>query len=314
MPRSRRLAALLAIVLGATYAYACAEPEPVSPTRPIATVSATNAPPVPSVSAVASASAADIPEPPPEPRSLPPRDGSPPGSTRGTIACGSKRCDAGKEACIANFAAGGWICVPSSDPLQDGGYRCDDGTDCPQGETCCMSFASASTWASCSKRTYDCASELCAPGGARCPAGQTCRGGHCSFESRARCGAGACPKDEPYCVWGKEPTCATAEEAQAANGKRESGEAPDVTGVYECTQGRDCGTLHCCTGALGPSVTYCANQCDLANTRTVCDKDADCRALETAFCPDRKCARCKRPPEDEQGGLPPWMKFCELAE
>jgi hypothetical protein len=89
-----------------------------------------------------------------------------------------------------------------------------------------------------------------------------------------------------------------------------SGEATDVTAIYVCTKRLDCGVQQCCTRALGPDRTFCANQCDLTNHQIVCDKDADCAALDAAHCPGASCTKCRKPQGEQSGKLPPWMKFC----
>jgi len=310
------LRGLLWVVAATFVAYACTSPPP--PSDPVGERQPDRSQPTDRRTAVssaepsasASASAETVTTAPPD---LGPRGGAP-GSTRGTIACGESRCIAGKEACIANLVAGKWICVPSSDPLQDGGYRCDDGLDCPLGETCCESFASSSTWAVCTNRNRDCAIELCEPGGARCPAGQTCRNGYCHVAARASCGNRVCGADKPLCLWGKNATCGNDDDRSRIDAAHADGGATDVTGVYVCTKRADCGTQMCCTGALGPDRTFCSNQCDLANNQIVCDRDTDCASLNAAYCPGASCAKCTKPDEERRSALPPWMKFCAMAE
>lgn len=310
-------AGLAMIGFGVFLANACARPDPAAPVPLPSPGLPARLVPSAAVAEPSRSAAVAVAEPglpPSAPPPMGPRRGSE-GSTRGTISCGTSRCVAGKEACIANALAGQWICVPSSDPLMDGGYRCDDGTDCPDGETCCESFASAATFVGCTKRTEDCAVELCEPGGARCPPGQVCRDGHCGVPTRASCGKQVCSGDKPFCIWGKEAKCGDSTAASAADESLMSGEQPSVTGVFICTRRADCGTLQCCSSALGPQRTFCANQCDSANSHVICDKDSDCRSLSEVYCPGRSCATC-RPAEDERmrAALPPWMKLCVMAD
>src|SRR6185503_1683242 len=133
-------------------------------------------------------------------------------STRGVIACGGSSCTPGKQACARMSE---WQCVPADAVPDADVYFCDDGTDCPAGETCCQNWASAVASYSCSKRRgadTQCRREVCAEGGARCPKGQTCREGTCASPTRAAtCGdAGRCPPTRPLCLWsGKVGRCAT---------------------------------------------------------------------------------------------------------
>jgi hypothetical protein len=316
--RAHALRGLAWLAVAAFIANACASsPQPSDPIEE--QLVARPAPPTdratiqPSAQPSASAAVvAPMPSSPPPPE-IGPRRGAP-GSTRGTIACGESRCVAGKESCIANAVAGKWICVPSSDPLQDGGYRCDDGTDCPQGETCCMSFASASTLVACTTRNRDCPAEMCEEGGARCPAGQTCRDGLCRVASRASCGKQVCSLEKPLCIWGKDAKCGDGADAERIETAKADGGAADDTGIYASTKRTDCRTQMCCTGALGPDRTFCANQCDLANNQIVCDRDTDCASVNAAYCSGASCAKCRKPEAERSSGLPPWMKFCAMGE
>jgi hypothetical protein len=115
-------------------------------------------------------------------------------------------------------------------------------------------------------------------------------------------------------MWGKDAKCGDGAEAERVEIAKAEGNAPDVTGIFACTKRGDCGTQMCCTGALGPDRTFCANQCDLANNQIVCDKDADCASLDAAYCNGVRCTKCRQPDAERSTGLPPWMKFCVMAE
>lgn len=296
---------------------ASAEP----PARSEASTATSMAPLGSALPATSAQATSDVPPPPPPaPTELPPREGAP-GSTRGTIACGTARCDASTQVCVPNFQANVWACVAKDAP-RDSYLACDDGTDCPQGQTCCQGFASANTEVKCSTRSgpeADCASELCSPGGARCPAGQRCEGGYCRVEAAASCVVGKrnvrCGKDAPFCLWGAEPRCAARDEASALADALGSSDTT-VRGVLSCTKKSDCGSMECCTGgALGPAMTYCANACDAANTMRVCDTNSDCLSLKPFYCAGDPscqvvCARDLEVASSLPEVSPPWMKVC----
>lgn len=279
-----------------------AAPKPPSEGAPVAPRASAS----PSVAASVEVPVEAPPAAPPTP-TLPPRR-SALGGTRDTIACGEERCDAAKEKCVTLLKpAPAWSCVPresTSDNYNDI-FDCDDGTDCPWGKTCCLSFASANTAYVCATRKMgdDCRMEVCEPGGARCPVGQVCTNGFCLPEKRPgpRCGAKHCTGATPYCVWaGGKGTCAGATEAQAAVDDLGRG---GQSSVLECTESRDCGPgFSCCTGmALGTKQSHCSVNCDSANSMKYCSTDADCPTV-----PGPKL-RCQRP---KDAGLPAWSKLC----
>ena len=105
--------------------------------------------------------------------------------------------------------------------------------------------------------------------------------------SRASCGQQICPLGKPLCLWGKSSKCGDGEDAARVETAKAEGAATDVTGIFACTKRSDCGTQQCCTGALGPQRTFCANRCDLANNLVVCEKDVDCASVNAAYCPGR---------------------------
>jgi hypothetical protein len=266
-----------------------------------------------SASATAADSANSVSEPPPFPSMVSRRDAK--GSTVRKIACGTTFCAAGVEACTV--VSGSWRCVPSTAELPEGGFQCDDGTDCEAGKTCCASFASASYWTACSKRRgagSDCSAELCEMDGAPCPTGTACVEGSCRVETRPTCvDKKRCAKDS-YCLWGDERKCLTEAETRA----RPSADMVSEEGILGCTRASDCNGQRCCTSSLGPSNTFCSNECDSANNQVICDTVADCVHLKPLYCMgDETCKMaCRRDPANEQLLLvtPPWTNVCGRAE
>jgi hypothetical protein len=265
--------------------------EAVQPPRPAA-----SAPPVATLAASAPAATTPVPAPPAAagPRGEPPPRTGAPGSTRGTISCGKTRCAAPGELCVWSESAFAWTCVPAPGP--DAGapgdsYACDDGTDCPAGETCCRPFANMGS-PSCVRRedvSSTCQMELCLREGARCPAGRTCtsRGGDepgdcLAPPGPATCGGGArCPAGAPFCV---------SNQGKLACAARGSPAWKAATARYECTLQSDCSAGDTCSFAFGeaePEVTsYCSRYssgymgtlvCD-PRDQSLCGKDAACRA------------------------------------
>jgi hypothetical protein len=226
------------------------------------------------------------------------------------------RCRAGAEQCIAEGP--GFRCAPRGETASAASFQCDDGTDCPRGETCCESFASAERYYVCAKRSGDCKVEVCAAGGAACPKGQSCQGEQCvSNDVRASCqGRARCPLDRPRCLWRDgSGRCATPKEADAA---AEVMDGPQASGVLRCTVPRDCGGgLACCTSMVaGPAQTHCATGCDLANSMQLCEADDDCRGVAPGLCGDLPgCAarvRCTTLEPDPRH--PDWLKACRVAD
>lgn len=284
-------AAFTALAIGCTAPPAAPPPPPAPRAAPI---TASDAGPAED----AAGAGAPIAEAPP-PRQLEPRLGAP-GSTRGTIACGPKRCDASKEVC-AVVAGPSWACLPR-DGQRDAAssvYDCDDGTDCPWGKTCCNSFASAATYYVCTTRDADCAIEVCEEGGARCPAGMVCRDHACRPAQipGARCGPGkVCGGATPLCHWNNG-------KGECVAGDRAGQLFDEGHAILRCTQNADCGAgYHCCTSMVyGPRESFCGFRCDLANAMQYCTTDADCPTIM----PGAK-SKCRKPEAD----LPSWSKLC----
>jgi hypothetical protein len=294
---------------------ACAQ-EPASET-PRALVTASPASPPPS-SAPASATprVASSAESEQE-RPRPPRTGIA-GSTKGTIACGSKRCSAPAEGCVWVEAAFDWSCLAPDAPLPEGPdvgtafLACDDGTDCPQGQTCCNPWGEhfSGTTKCVARADVDatCASELCmhrSAGGAHCPSGRTCEGasatdaGVCEAPvGPATCGGRrACPASAPICVDGPKGLQCVAKsspEWKAVRGDHR----------YECTLQSDCHAGDTCAYQFGEieheQRTYCGKWHPAYQGSLVCEVgkldpcrgDAECRTKMTCH-------------PSKQG--PPWM-------
>ncbi|MBL8742672.1 MAG: hypothetical protein JNK04_16305, partial [Myxococcales bacterium] len=248
--RSRSVASLSFLALASIYAVAaCGDVvPPVEDLPPRGEVTVLGKPPASASAAAATAlpsSSAPAASAPPEPPPPPPRHAAT-GSTTGKIACGTSFCKAGVEACLMDHAANAWRCVPAKGELENGGFRCDDSSDCSLGKACCSSFGSSSYWTACSKRRgrdSDCRRELCEPGGAACPPGTRCENGYCEVaqsptcEGNKRCAAGS------FCFWTATPACQTQEQLEKV-----PEEVLGQSGVLGCTRASDCGTHRCCTG------------------------------------------------------------------
>jgi hypothetical protein len=273
--------------------------KPVALSGPAPTVStAVTAAPVTSMSAAPSAQDAG---PAPE-RQRPQRTGIA-GSTRGTIACGSARCTPPGEVCTWDEPSFAWACRAAGQVKPDYGvarYACDDGFDCPDGESCCQPFdyPTLGTTA-CVRRakvSSTCSAEICMQGGAKCPAGSTCTAqspaeeGACEFEKGpATCeGKKQCPKDEPICIMNKDKKLECAKTASDAFN------AVPSTQRWQCTRDEDCHGGESCSYAFGEVDhdfgTYCANYSPAYAGTQLCDptgpspcgKDAEC--LKTYHC------------------------------
>jgi len=244
------------------------------------------------------------------------------GSTRGTIACGDRRCTARTEMCFFGPAPGAeagrrYQCVPSgSSPgeFRDARYRCDDASDCAAGEACCITQQAAGGDYACIPRArvnQECALEVCEEGGGPCPEGLSCRDGACSGLVRAECGPERkrCPAERPYCSYRRTGSrCVTSEETDPLF--VEYGELPrdEPGGIYSCSRTADCAGGQKCCAANGGRVTFCAPTCDTVNgarvsecteLRAQCGKDAACTA-------GLRCA--------PQAVAPPWIKMCAGRE
>jgi len=288
-------AARRALVVLALSPIACSphpsQGEATEPPRPTA-----SALPVATAAPVVAAPIADPPRSAAGARGEPPPRTGAPGSTRGTISCGKTRCAAPGELCTWNESAFAWRCLPA--PGADAGapadsFACDDGTDCPAGETCCQRFANMGGSA-CVRRddvSSTCQRELCLRDGARCPPGRTCTStggdepGDCKAPSGpATCGGRTrCPPSAPVCV---------SREGKLACAARGSPAWKAATARYECTLQSDCNAGDTCSFAFGeyePEATsYCSRYSSGYMGTLVCDprdpglcgNDAACRAAK----------------------------------
>jgi hypothetical protein len=237
-----------------------------------------------------------------------------PGSTRGTIACGTTRCRARQEVCLATAGETGWACAPTDEGATDAVYACDDSSDCQAPRVCCRTFASASWVQSCELPHDNCPERACAgPEGAPCPSGQRCsEDGLCVVDARATCvDSKPCPPSAPVCVWSKSARC---ENPDRIDWTQES------VAHFECTTQKDCGTQKCCTRMshylLG---TACQNTCGFDLQMVLCSTDKDCDTMVKQWCGSKapgcgKHLRCTPADPGDTGSLypapPPWYKLC----
>jgi hypothetical protein len=271
-------------------------PQPAPVASGLRTPAPSTEPPPPAV-ASATLAAPDPDQPPPEPA----------GSTRSTIACGSARCLAGKQLCQLTEAP---TCVDVVANPQGSRFECDDASDCKTGLTCCQSGASDELVQRCTPRrgpSSDCATELCKPGGAPCPNGEHCEHDYCAFDHRVTCptGGASCAKNA-YCEWKAGQAACLAEPTNLNI-------VDEGHGIFACTRPADCGPGNqCCTSMVaGWHNTYCATNCDLANTQLICSKPIDCRA-KLQLLPPNVRGRAKLSCEPNGEGAPPWLKTCRL--
>jgi hypothetical protein len=284
-------------------------PRAAAPSPPVA--SDDTAPPT------ANSTSAPDPKSPAPAAPRPAREGAP-GSTRGTVSCGTTRCTAPGQACFADEEANAWLCR-DADPVDpeaamhytggDPGTRCDDGFDCPDGQTCCVVWGYGVQ--ACVKRSdvsSYCSREVCVQGGARCPPGRTCNAtspyeGACEPpEGPATCAMSRrCPKDAPICIL-------TDHGARCvADGSPEHDAVP-AHRRYHCTHQRDCHAGEVCQYVFGEieheTATYCGPYRPQYRGSVVCDPskpppcggDPECEALN----------KCNKPRGDMAKHLP-WL-------
>jgi hypothetical protein len=231
------------------------------------------------------------------------------GSTRGTIACGSARCTPPTEVCTWDEPSFDWVCRAASQVTPDFEvirYACDDGFDCPDGETCCNPFDRGTFGTTACVRRAEvssrCFAEICGHGGAKCPPGSTCTAksptdeGFCEFEKGpATCeGKKQCPKDKPICILNKD------KKLECTTLRSDAFNAVPSTQRWQCTRAQDCHGGESCSYAFGEIEhdfdTYCANYSPAYGGSELCDptgpspcgKDAEClKAYECTPDPNR---------------------------
>lgn len=286
---------------------------PVGPTAGDAGASP-GAQPASGATTATSASAATE-EPVPPAWVEPPRREGAPGSTRGTISCGTVRCTTPGEVCKLDERANAWICEPAPaasarTPVGElpppSHHECDDGTDCPQGQTCCSLWQGMSgLHAACVPRplvSQVCRAELCLEGGARCPPGRSCVDGACDApDGPASCAGGRrCPSSAPFCVKaaGSPGGYACAAQGSAAFLAASSGDR------YTCTRQSDCSAGETCAYVFGEVehevATVCTDYQFGYMGSLLCETD------RPGFCgSDQECLAtmaCTASPE-----APPWV-------
>ncbi|HEY3666285.1 MAG TPA: hypothetical protein VGL19_09805 [Polyangiaceae bacterium] len=226
----------------------------------------------------------------------------------GTIACGAARCKAGTQVCSLSQ---GSTCVDAATKPAGGALYCDDASDCKAGLACCQTGASSELVQVCTPRKgpeSECAGEVCEPSGAPCPKGEHCEQQACQFDRRVTCpNRGApCAKNQ-YCEW-------KAGQLSCVDQPTEPSSAAEGYAAFACTRPADCGPGNqCCTGmAEAWHATYCAVNCDLSNTMTICSSARDCRrSLELIPAgPERNKAKLTCAALGD--GAPSWLKSCSV--
>lgn len=268
-----------------------------TPAAGSATSATGRAAPVASVASVerskpprAQSSGAALEIPPPRLRDRPRRAGAP-GSTRGTVACGATRCTS-PDACAWDDATSAWRCGPARPG--DFVFACDDGTDCPQGETCCRVFESSATdHGTCVARAEvdrRCSDEICLQGGAKCPAGRACTSqspddaGSCEApKGPATCtGKKPCPAERPICTM-QDAGLACVEAGSPAY----RGVSPERR--WQCTRPEDCSGGDTCFLAFGERAnelgTVCGRWSASQSGARICDATGPSPCGADAKCP-----------------------------
>lgn len=198
------------------------------------------------------------------------------------------------------------VALESSEDL---GIRCDDGLDCPDGETCCTLFGYGQR--TCVARgdvLSVCQAEICMEGGARCPSGRTCTAkgnteGRCvAGEPQATCtGKRRCSKDKPVCaIIQGAATC-------VAKGSAEY-ESVRGSARYQCTRQEDCNAGDTCYYSYGDveheASTFCGSYSRAHMGSLVCDTTAPSRCKKG----DKECEELNQCRADESlKSTLPWL-------
>jgi len=254
-------------------------PIPSSTAQSAQPATATVNAPAPATSASASASqtsAAPVPAPVPS------------GPTPGQVYCGARACDARTEFCFAAEGRPG-VCKPRAElerfhagsGAQDRVLECDDASDCPSGQRCCMGayFGGTGPASQLCDATACLAYEACVPGAA-CSAGNACKTepatpawGRCAPANLAvACGKSRCSGDTPACCWDSDKKTGACV-PDADHGGFDKCEAPAKT-LLACRNKADCGGQYCCLHPMQGS--SCWGACGGSADTVLCDTFADC--------------------------------------
>lgn len=216
-----------------------------------------------------------------------PKAAPPPASDPALFGCGSIRCKAGSESCC--LFSDESVCLPSVPPGPNdhvqvlasqleacgatkhtysltGVRRCDESSDCARGQACCGMFLFGGA-------TADFCVPMKTPGRSPCDFSEVCISDDTCRVAGSKCIEGACAKpatpscNGQRCAGEKSACCGDPPSCRAAS---ECAEQPR----FRCTSPKDClPGEHCQMQVMG---SVCTNFLDLANTRSVCDKSADC--------------------------------------
>ena len=212
-----------------------------------------------------------------------PRTGAP-GTTKGTISCGTARCDASTHDCEWDVDKRQWACVPEGKGGQVSLHHanCDDASDCAVSEVCCIHTLQPTARFCMPRGAEECAEELCQEGGSPCPRGTTCDRalgarrlndesgieGVCRAPAdRATCADNVrCPAEKPVCVLASKPseppTCEpeTSELVLSVNAS-----------VFRCTRQADCKPEESCMFGARSQSAFCGRWQRGSFNALVCD-------------------------------------------
>ncbi len=229
-----------------------------------------------------------------------PRTGAP-GTTKGTISCGSLRCDATTHHCDWDGKKGHWACVSqnespafdSFDETRPNLARCDDASDCASAERCCRLDPTGLGRQCLPRSEVDlCAREVCLEGGTPC-AGGTCDRSPSDTEwsdengiegvCRAPAGRATCANKvrctlaQPVCaqIWKQEapPRCVSSKADMMVMGS---------VLRFSCTRQGDCNGEDSCMFGMRAQSAFCGRWQRDSGNALVCDPAArclDCRPM-----------------------------------
>ncbi|MFO0548122.1 MAG: hypothetical protein U0271_07025 [Polyangiaceae bacterium] len=219
------------------------------------------------------------------------------------VYCLDKTCGPNEFCCMA---ANGGFCMAkgTEDQCTAIDVYCDESSDCPGAERCCVGNRDDDRLAECASaarcaRFWDSPGRLMIPAHELCGRGGSCKdplktcvtekmgdsvsGGRCLFtKSRVRCGEESCPSKEPWCYWDPETQSGECIPRGPWYGE---------DGVFECDEPSDCPGQYCC-GSLRWSMCGTA-ECEpaLAYGFMLCKTSKDCVVFEG------KQGRCEPQPE-----------------